>query len=76
MNASKEELASVLNSTVLIKGKPVKILTVKLSNPNGLSQEVSNMTWSVVSYDQKELVIKLDFENPSFVSASSNKDSL
>lgn len=50
MNSTEEELTTILNSTVMIRGQPVRILSVKLFNSNGLSQEVENMTWSVVSY--------------------------
>lgn len=54
----------------------MRILTLKLSNPNGVSSEVSNFTWSVVSYEGSQLVIKLNFGSPAYVSAYSNKDSL
>ena len=54
----------------------MRILTLKLSNPNGVSSEVSNFTWSVVSYEGSQLVIQLKFGNPVYVSAYSNKDSL
>jgi hypothetical protein len=36
MNATKEELAAILNSSVLWNGKSVRILEIKLSNPNGV----------------------------------------
>ena len=76
MIATKEELKTILNSTVYFNDKTMRILTLKLSNPNGVSSEVSNFTWSVVSYEGSQLVIKLKFGNPVYVSAYSNKDSL
>jgi hypothetical protein len=54
----------------------MRILSLKLSNPIEVSPEVSNFTWSVVSYEGSQLTIQLSFADPSYVSAYSNKDSL
>lgn len=76
MVATDEEKKTILNSTVYFDDKPVKILTIRLINSRGVSNEVSNFNWSVVSYEGSLLTIRLSFKNPEFVSAYSNKDSL
>ena len=69
MVASKDDYAAIMNSTAYFDGKYTRILKLKLSNPNGVSAEVKNFTWSVMSYEGKILKLKINFESPEYVSA-------
>lgn len=57
MSPSKEDIETILNSTAYFDEKSMRILDLKLENKNGVSPEVNNFTWSVLSFKGDELIL-------------------
>ena len=64
------------NSTVWINGIQHHALDVSLIDVDESIADDLSFSWECIDFTETEMVIKMYFENPSFVSSSSNAHSL